>query len=112
MERATREIRTKGDHKVVFHDYITGREQRSIQEVFLRKVEISRVSQADGKTDAGVSGFSAAAIAEAQDLAFKLLIVSMDDSNENIVQRVLDLPAEEFDEVVAVINEITEPKKK
>jgi hypothetical protein len=112
MPRPTREFKTSGGHVIVQYDYITGREQRAIQEVFLRNVEISRLSQADGKTDAGMTGFSAAVVSEAQDLSFKLLIVSMDGTNDDVVSRILDLPAIEFGEVVAAINEVTETKKK
>jgi hypothetical protein len=112
MDRPTRQIKTSGEHTVVLHDYITGREQRQIQEVFLKNVEINRLSQSNGKTDAGMSGFSAATVAEAQDLAFKLIIISMDGNSDDVVKRVLDLPAAEFEEIVAAVNEVTDPKKK
>lgn len=111
-ERATREFKTSGGHVLVLNDYITGREQRAIQEVFLKNVEISRLSQADGKTDAGMTGFNAGAISEAQDITFRYLIVSVDGATEDVVSRILDLPATEFDEVVGVVNEITDSKKK
>lgn len=112
MDRPTREFRTSGGHQVVMHDYITGREQRQIQEVFLKNVEINRLSQSEGKTDAGMSGFSASVVAEAQDLAFNLIIVSLDGSDQDVVPRVLDLPATDYEEIVAAVNQVTDPKKK
>lgn len=111
-ERPKRTIKTSGGHEVVLYDYITGREQRTLQEIFLRNVEVNRVTQSDGKPDAALSGFNVAAISEAQDTAFGILIVSLDGSEEAIVDRVLGLPAREYEEVVAVINDITDPKKK
>lgn len=110
-DRPIRTITTAGGHKVVLNAYITGREQREIQEVFLRGVDLGKLAQGAGKP-ADVSGFSASSVSEAQDLTLKLLIVSFDDALDNLVNKVLDLPALEFEEVMAAVNEITETKKK
>src|SRR4051812_42848329 len=104
MERTTRTITTSGKHVVVMHDYVTGREMRQIQDIFFRTMEI--------KSATDISGFKASSASEAQDMALSILLVSVDDSTDDLVEKVLDLPAPEFEEIIAAVNEITEPKKK
>src|SRR4051812_22018197 len=103
MERTTRTITTSGKHVVVMRDYVTGRELRQIQDVFFRGMEIKSATE--------VSGFKASAASEAQDVALGILLVSIDGSQEDVANKVLDLPAPEFEEIMAALNEITEPKK-
>jgi hypothetical protein len=59
-----------------------------------------------------VTGFKGAVLAEAQDSAIRLVVVSVDGQTDDVVNRVLDLPAQDYKEVIAAINEVTEGKKK
>src|SRR4051812_11402698 len=111
MERSTQNLTTPNGHEVVLYDYITGREQRQIQEVFLSKMQI--------KAGAEVSGFNASAASEAQDVAISVIVSLLDGKREEkaadgtvltIVDRVLNLPAEDTQAIIEAINEITEPK--
>jgi hypothetical protein len=59
-----------------------------------------------------VTGFKGTVLAEAQDSAIRLVVVSVDGQTDNVVDRVLDLPSQDYKEIIAAINEVTEGKKK
>ena len=105
MERTTREITTSSGHKVKFLSYITTAERRDMYEPLYSKMEV----QGDGQKVSAVSGSMANTI---QDREISKIIKEIDDSSENILEKVLDLPASpDFDEILAVLNEITGKKK-
>lgn len=89
--RPTREITTTGGHKVTLLTYITGREAREIN-----------ASREDGD----------ASFTKPTDVAFGIVIRSLDDSSEDIVNRVLDLKLEDFTEISTALAETMDPKKK
>src|SRR2546430_1301958 len=104
MERTKKEITTSGGHVVVMRDYITGREMRQVQDVFLKKMEI--------KSATDISSFNGSVASEAQDVALGIILVSFDGKTEGVVDAVLNLPAHETQEVLDAVNAVTEPKKK
>lgn len=108
-ERGTHEVQTSGGHTVVLNNYITGREQRAIQDVFLTKIQVGNIA---GKPELGASAFEASTINEAQDVAIRTVVVSLDGSSENILERILDLPSDQSGEIIAAVNEVTDAKKK
>lgn len=105
--RTTKEIRTVGGHVVTLKEWITGGEKRSITNVFLKDVEMK---QKGGEQE--FTGVKGTVTAEAEDVAIKAVVVSVDGKTDNVVSAVLNLPAPDYDEVIAAINEITNPKKK
>lgn len=110
--RETKKV-TIGAYEVEIKTYLTGREKRELMSVFLGKnLSVSP----DG---ANVAGLDAATVAEAQDLTFKTVIVSIDGHKEgdiigegenaktfSIVDAVLDMHGDDFDAVVKAVNEI------
>jgi hypothetical protein len=89
--RETKEITTTGGHKVTLLTYITGREAREIN---------------SSREDADAS------FTKPTDVAFGIVIKSLDDSSEDIVNRVLDLKLEDFTDVSNALAEVMDPKKK
>lgn len=97
MQRETIEVTTAGGVKAVLNAYITGGEKRKIAEYYLNAQE--------GAT-------SAQRVLGAEDLTLNLVVVSLNESAEDILGRLLALPSADMDEITEKVKEIIEPKKK
>lgn len=105
-KRETKEVKTSGEHVVVMRTYATGREFTDIQNCILKNAKVSYVG---GQPVAeGVSGSSEL---EANKKAVELLVVSVDGKTENVLDTVLDLPADDYQEVVEAVKELLTKKK-
>lgn len=102
MERETKTITTPVDAKVIeVKTYITGREKRALTGIYLNgKIGFDMETQKVEGIDYGV-------IDQAQDLAFKTVVVSVDGNSSNVVDAILNLKATDYDFVVTEINKIT-----
>lgn len=107
MERETKTFTTPEGIVFEVKTYLTGREKRELTNVYLKNgFDLDIETQK-------VKGINAELVNVGQDLAFKLVIVSISGKKEpevDFVNFVLDLKATEFDFVVAQINEITADK--
>ncbi len=102
-ERETVEFTTKSKkNKVLLNTYLTRRERRQIKNALFGGKEIS----VDGKNDVKAS-VSMEATDIAEDETFKLMIVSLNDSKENVLERMLELPDDEAGEIKDKIDELT-----
>ena len=100
MERETKVIKLNTGKEIKLYTYITGREARDIQGIFLKKMKIG----VDDGGQANVGNMDASAASEAQDKAIELLVIEYDGSNEKVVDRILDLPQEETNEILGLID--------
>ena len=107
MERETQLITTPTGRSVELKTYITGREKRAIESVYYRDVEMTATGG-----EQTVKGFKAAAIEEAQNTAIATVVVSIDGSPDDILNRVLEMKLEDYEAVLAAIEEVTAGKKK
>lgn len=109
MTTGTRETREAqiGGHDFVFKTYLTGREFNEIQRIYLSSAKINMV----GNGGPSINSFSAEVELDATKKTLEMLVVSMDGSTENIVDRIEDLPNEVYQLVVANINEAAGKKK-
>lgn len=112
-ERATREITLKDGAVVVLYDYITGREKRAIESVYLNEAKISQKSK-----DIEISGISGSINHAMLDAALKTVVKEIKPAEGNaiterkpVLDYILDLPESEYDKVIKSVNEITDPKK-
>ncbi len=94
---------TKGN-KVELKDYITGGEFMQLQGVFLGGMKVS--------TAGTPPVMDATVTLDAQKKALELIVLSLNDSKENILQRILDLPKDEYLEIQAQVDAITNPVEK
>ena len=101
-DRPTTAITTTGGHSVVFRTYITGGEKRQITEIYITAMR-GKATGADVEVSVEY---------QAENKAIEFAVVSLDGMTENLVERILDLPLEDFDEIRAQVKEITEGKKK
>jgi hypothetical protein len=84
-ERPTTEVTTPSGHKLVLKTYVTGREMLAITDQ--KNLPESQQLQKLAST----------------------VIVSLDDTSEDIETRLLDMPVTEFTEVITEINKIANP---
>lgn len=103
--RETKTVKV-GEHEVVMHTYITGREARAIEGAFMDKIELKQAGESQE-----ISGFNGSMLAERQDLQIKAVVVSVDGNSQDVVSAVLDLPSKESEEIMKKVMEIVEPKK-
>ena len=100
-ERENKKLTTPVDkHEVVIKSWLTGREKRLIQSVYLDEVTF-------GGKEYQVKG---ELLTKAQDAALLQLIVSVNGDPKDILEKLLDFRSEDFDFVVAEINKITNPE--
>ena len=90
--RETKEITTPQGHRVVINTYLTGRERRDMQSIFLKDTAINGKS---GEME--ISNFKGSTITEANDFLLKTLIVSLNGDASNAFDRVLDLHGDEYE---------------
>lgn len=101
--RETVEFQTKSkQNKVVLHTFLTRRERRAIKNALFGGKEIA----VDGKNDMKAT-ISMELTDVAEDVTFQKMIVSLNGSDENILERMLELPDNEADEIKAKIDELT-----
>jgi len=108
MDRGTKKFKTSGGCEVEIYTYITGGEFYELQEVFMKGANI-KVGE-EGKAE--FSGFDPSLTIKANEKALELLVVSVDGSDKDKVQKLKDLPSSEFEEVVAEINKVKEGSDK
>lgn len=86
----------------VLKPWLTGREKRSLRNVFLKDVEIKTHG-----SDAETTGFKGSTIQEAEDAAIALVVIELDGKKEDILNRVLDLRSDDYDALLKAINSVT-----
>jgi hypothetical protein len=102
MERATKTVKISDGRIVEIYTYITGRESREIQQIFLEGTKI----HFDGIGGTAPSEIDASLAMKAQDKALELLVISLDGEKEKVVDKILDLPKEDYEKVVGAVSEI------
>jgi hypothetical protein len=100
--RETKEIELSGGKKAVINSYITGRESREIQAVFLDGMKFN----IDSTGKASANEVDAKLSAKAQDKAIELLVVKIEgeEATKTVLDSVLDLPKVDFDKVISEID--------
>lgn len=107
-ERETKNVATSFGSKLIIKTYLTAREQRAIQNVYLENAEIDELGHPKIKAN------SADIVNQAEDALLSQYVVSLNDDSQNLLNRLLDLPNKEMDEIKKIIEEtrIVDDKKK
>lgn len=101
MERETKKITTPiGKQVVEMKTYLTGREKRALTNIYLKG------NLSFNLDDKDIKGFKGDILEEAENFAWKTVIVSIDGKTENIVDTILDMRAEDYQAIVKAVNEI------
>lgn len=103
MDRETKSIKTPSGIELIIKTYLTTREYRCIEDVFLSSVKMNT----SGTVDGGVPG---SVVKLAEDELIKQAIVSVKGESENILETMLDMRKPDFDFVIAELNKIKDPE--
>jgi hypothetical protein len=85
---------------IVYKEYITGRDLQAIEACLMEGMTVG----ADGKPQ----GFNPLAIQKRLNKAIVACVLSVDGKTDDVLNKVLDLPKDKFNEVVAKVTEIAE----
>lgn len=105
MERPTESI-TIGEHQFEVKTYANAREAHAIQQAYFKGTKLEVV----GDTPR-FSEFNPGILLEVQQEMVRQMIVQMDGSAENIVDRCLELPNADFEELVQRLDTLVSKKK-
>lgn len=93
-----------GSHKVVLKSYITGRDRRRINGVFLEAASFTVSGDATTET----APMSGTVVAQAEDAAIDCVVISVDGESQDVVDKVLDMHSDDMKFVVEAVNKVTE----
>lgn len=105
MERETKKIKLNSGTEVVVKSYATGREVRGIEQKYYGKAKVDMVAGQPKITDMDLT-----ATFEVEQEMIRVLVESINGSTEDVLNKVLDLKSEEYEAVIAELNEITKKK--
>jgi hypothetical protein len=106
-DRQTKEFTTPSGHAIVLRTYLTGREAAEIKSIMLASLKMTMSDLESKKVDMG--GLSGSVLVEQERKTLDSLIVSVDGSTENPVEKLLDLPSPDYDAVLKEIETIKNP---
>lgn len=106
MERETKTIKV-GEKELVVKTFATARESHKIQEAYFKGAKIEMVGDQPKMSD-----FNPSVEFEVEKEMIRQLVVSFDGSEENIIERTENLPVEQYNEIVKVLDELVSKKKK
>lgn len=121
-ERPTKELKLDNGAVLSLYEYITGRDKRAIEAVYLEQAQIKQSAKGgvggDRENTMELSGMTGAVQHAMQDKALSCVVKSIvpAEGAEAITDRakvlgyILDLPEADFDKVVRAVNAITDPK--
>ena len=90
----TKEVTTpSGEHTITHRAYLTGEDRRTNRRLLIRLSEEGKIRNAE-------------AIEEAENALINQVILSVDGTKETIVEKVLQMRAEDYDFVIDLVNEI------
>lgn len=99
MDREQVEFTTTNGHKISVKTYLTAREARAIEAVYLRGGEVDEFGKPHFKAAASM-------IQEAEDETIKQMVISVNGQTENILDTILNFKKKDFDEIKAKLDEI------
>jgi len=107
-KRETKEFKTSsGKNTLVLYTYATGREIRAIDSKYVSSMKLDMVGG-----EPSMKNIDMSVAYEAENEMIKALVVSINGSTENIVDTILDLEQDEYNEITAELSVITKKKTK
>lgn len=106
-DRETQEFTTPGGRKVVLRAYLTGREANELKAVMYSALKMNMDDAQSGKVN--VSDVPGTFLVEQEKKALSFLLVSVDGETNGVIDKLLDLPATEYEAVIKEVNRIQNP---
>lgn len=108
QERTTKKITIEGIEFEV-NEWITGRESEYINEPIIEATSMKMIV-VDGQPTPSLDNFKNTAITESVHRSIESVVVSVDGNKDDILNRVLDLKKDVYDEIVKVVDDIVKKK--
>lgn len=105
MERDTTEL-TLGTNSFKVKTYATAREANAIQQAYFKGTKLEVVGD-----QPKISEFNPGVQFDVHQEMIRQMVVSMDESSERIVERCVDLPNNDFAELVTALDQLISKKK-
>ncbi len=93
------ELKTRNEHIVKLKKDITGGEYQDIQDVLMSSLEMSGIDETGMKISGSV-------LKQQRDKKIEVYVVSVDEKTNNILDRVRNLPAVDYNDVIEKIEEL------
>ena len=101
MEREIKKLLTPSGKEYAVKTYLTARERNELRSVFLKNVSMDALGGTPKMAD-----LTGELLERAEAKTIELVVVSYDESSENILNRLLDGSPEDYDAVVAEATKI------
>lgn len=83
-------------------EYITGRDLNEYRKIAFSSM---RVSNLDAKSGTSNTEFDTSMILQQEEKAIELTVLELNNSPENVLQRIMELPSDEYEFIVKEVNE-------
>ena len=93
---------TPKGNTVLVKEYITGRDMNEYRKIAFSSM---RVSNLDPKSGTSNTEFDTSMILQQEEKALQLTVLELNGSSENVLQRIMDLPSDEYEHIVKEVNE-------
>ncbi len=101
----TTNFETKGGRKVVLKSFVTARDMRVLKDMYLA---VAKFDQKGGEIfDVNVEKAN-----EIENKTLELVVVSVDGETEGIIEKLLDLPAHDYNEIFEEVQKVAGFDKK
>ena len=112
LERPTDEFTTSAGNKIVYKKYITGGESLEIEGVKGEGAKFEmKTNPATQKPTPVYKGYDHTYVVKAKKRALEFVLISFNGNIEGAVDRVLNLPQEEYEEIAEILDPIIDKKK-
>ena len=106
--RETKEFKTSsGKNTLVLYTYATGREMRAIDSKYVSSMKLDLKNG-----EPSMNNIDMSVAYEAENEMIKALVVSINGSTEGVIDAILDLHQDEYNEIIAELNVVTKKKTK
>lgn len=105
MDRETKELKV-GSHTYQVKSYATAREHNAIQQAYFKGTKLEVVGD-----QPKISEFNPGVQFDVNQELIRQIVISIDGNAENIVERCLELPNDEFDALVQQLDLLVSKKK-
>ena len=106
--RETKTIKTKGGFEAELLTYITARESREIQSVYTDEIKM----EIDDNGKSKINNINPSVANKAQDKTLEIIVKKVNGSDNKILDTLLDLPSEDFNEILEEINNLSKTEEK
>ena len=115
MERETKTIQTPSGASIKIKTYITGRESEQIDSILYKAMNLSAIAGRNTQ-EANLNLNNGSFLTEQTHKTIEIMVVSIDENTENILDTILDMKQKDFlfiiEEIKKITGDVSEPEVK